>query len=66
MAIGYYHYNFGDGWAAGIHVKKVDSRKALKAKKESVGFSGYDWMVDSILDYGEILSTRDRKERSLL
>lgn len=51
---GYYRYDFGDGWAAGITVKEVDNMEARKLKKTSEGFSGYDWMVTSILDHGVI------------
>lgn len=53
---GYFHYNFGDGWAAGIDVKEVDSGEARSIRKKTKGFCGYDWMVDSIRLYGEIRS----------
>ena len=46
---GYFHYNFGDGWSAGVNVKKVDSREAERLRKKSDGFCGYDWMVTSIV-----------------
>lgn len=51
---GYFHYNFGDGWAAGIHVKEITAAEAFTFRKESDGFCGYEWMVDSIIAYGEI------------
>ena len=51
---GYFYYNFGDGWGAGISVEKVDAKKAQQIRKKSVGFCGYDWMVDDIKLYGEI------------
>jgi hypothetical protein len=51
---GYYHYNFGDGWSAGVTVKKVEGPEVRKIKKNSRGFCGYDWMVDSILENGTI------------
>jgi hypothetical protein len=61
---GYYHYDFGDGWAAGIDVRKVDSKEAAKLRKKSVGFDGYDWMIDSIIDNGKIVSGQeDDKEK---
>lgn len=59
---GYYHYNFGDGWSAGIYVEEVDSRQAAKLRKLSVGFCGYDWMVESILKYGKILNSLQQKQ----
>ena len=50
----YFHYNFGDGWAAGVTVKKVTSQEARIIRKNSKGFCGYDWMIDSIRDHGDI------------
>lgn len=52
---GYYHYNFGDGWSAGVSVRRVDSRESAKIRRRSRGFCGYDWMIDSILKHGTIL-----------
>ena len=46
---GYFHYSFGDGWSAGVTVKKVDSRDRERLRKKSAGFCGYDWMVQSII-----------------
>lgn len=46
---GYFHYSFGDGWSAGVTVKEVDSREALRLRSKSAGFCGYDWMIDSII-----------------
>ena len=51
---GYYRYNFSDGWSAGVNVDKVDSRQAAELRKESDGFCGYEWMVRSICEHGEI------------
>ena len=52
---GYYHYNFGDGWSAGVSVKEIPDRKtAAKLRKISAGFCGYDWMVRSIMRDGYI------------
>ena len=54
---GSYYYNFGDGWGADVSVKSADSKEAAKAKKKSVGFCGYEWMIDSIMQYNKILNT---------
>ena len=54
-------YRWDDGWCAMVTVRKVESEEAVKLRRKSVGFCGYDWMIDSILDYGEILT---RKEQS--
>ena len=50
-----FYYNFGDGWCANISVEKVTSAEAKKIMKKSVGFYGYDWMIDSLIKNGEIL-----------
>jgi hypothetical protein len=56
---GYYHYSWSDGWGAGIRVSEVDSAQARKLRKESQGFAGYNWMVDSIMQYGKILADHE-------
>ena len=58
-----HYYNFGDGWGANIKIQQVDTREANKRRKSSCGFYGYDWMVDSIMIYGEILNSKQIKER---
>lgn len=50
-----YGYDFGDGWRASVSAKLVTPAEARKLRRESAGFAGYDWMVDSIIDHGEIL-----------
>lgn len=59
---GYYVYCWSDGWRAGIAVAEVDSRKAAQLRKKSAGFCGYDWMVDTIIDYGQPMATHEVKE----
>jgi len=61
---GYYHYNFGDGWGAGITIKEIDAYKSRRIKRISKGFCGYEWMVDSIIRYGIILNSSQRKKLS--
>lgn len=46
-----FYYNFGDGWGASVIVTQ-DSRNRKKTK----GFRNYDWMVDELVEYGEIKS----------
>jgi hypothetical protein len=58
-----YYYNFGDGWGANVSVREVKAGEAAKLRRKSVGFCGYEWMIDSILQYGEILNSRQREER---
>ena len=58
--VGYYTYNWSDGWCAGITVREVDKLTAAQLRKKSSGFCGYEWMIDSIMQYGEIRTpTRD-------
>lgn len=49
-----FYYNFGDGWAANVEVKRVNNNEAIKMKNRSKGFCGYNWMVSSIINHGEI------------
>ena len=57
---GYYRYDFGDGWAAGISVKAVTPREAGQLRRKSQGFCGYDWMVESIMQDGCIIPPSER------
>lgn len=57
-----FYYNFGDGWGMNISVKEVDSKEAAKTRRKSVGFCGYEWAIESIVQYGEILNELQRKE----
>lgn len=49
-------YRWSDGWVASIKVEKITSIEATKMKKRSAGFCGYDWMVNSIIDHGQIIT----------
>lgn len=51
---GSFHYDFGDGWCARINVREVSGRALTVLRRRSQGFCGYEWMVSSILEYGEI------------
>ncbi len=50
----YFLYRWDDGWTARIDCKKVTAKESNKLVKNSSGFCGYDWMIDSILKNGEI------------
>ena len=54
-----YDYRWDDGWCACVSVRKVLSREAEKLCKKSVGFCGYDWMIDSIIKRGCIITERE-------
>jgi hypothetical protein len=49
-----YYYSFGDGWGASVSVREVTASEAAKIRRKSAGFCGYEWMIESILYYGEI------------
>lgn len=51
---GYFLYRWKDGWSASVTVEHIDAAEARKRRKISQGFCSYDWMVDSIIEYGEI------------
>lgn len=57
-----WYYDFGDGWGASVSVDMVSAREKNKRERISMGFSGYDWMIDEILQYGRILSRGERQE----
>ena len=59
-----YYYDFGDGWGANIRIEQVYAKEANKRRKISAGFRGYEWMIDSIIKFDEILSSKQIKERS--
>ena len=47
--IGDYSYSFGDGWRANVEIRESKPRERVTNK-----FCGYDWMLNSILEHGEI------------
>lgn len=51
-----YCYNFGDGWSANVSVFTVDSKERRRLQQKSKGFCDYDWMIDSIIKNGKIIS----------
>lgn len=57
-----WYYNFGDGWGANVKMQIITALEAKQRRKNSKGFSGYDWMVDSIMRYGKILTESQREE----
>jgi hypothetical protein len=57
-----YDYRWDDGWCACVSVRKVLAREAEKLRKKTVGFCGYDWMIDSIIAAGKIEVRRRPQE----
>lgn len=60
--IGYYRYSWSDGWGAAVEARKVNAAEARKMRKDSKGFCGYDWMIDSIVRHGKILDSTAQAE----
>lgn len=55
-----YYYRWEDGWGASVSVAEVSPDDARRLRKKSSGFCGYNWMIDSILQYGKIYATHER------
>lgn len=58
-----WHYSWGDGWGANVKAEIIDAAEAKKRRKLSAGFCGYNWMIDSVKYYGEILNSAEQKRR---
>ena len=56
-----FFHHWDDGWTACVSVDKMDYREANKLMRKSAGFCGYDWMIESIIRYGEIRYKKDWK-----
>lgn len=56
-----FYYRWDDGWTACVSVRKVDCREEQKIMRKSSGFCGYDWMIDSIINYGKILTKSEQE-----
>jgi hypothetical protein len=57
-----WYYSWNDGWGASISAEVISAAEAKKRRKLSAGFCGYEWMVQSIISYGEISTATERKE----
>lgn len=51
-----FYFRWSDGWGANVQMQVVDPPEARKRLKQSAGFCGYEWMIDSILKHGKILA----------
>ena len=59
------YYDFEDGWGAYVNVRECTTQEKTMYRKKSMGFCGYDWMIDDIEKYGRILTREERiTERS--
>ena len=49
----FFRHRWNDGWEALVEVRTVDAREARQIRRKT-DFCGYDWMIDSIIEHGEI------------
>ena len=64
---GTYSYTFEEGNTAQIEVREsTDNKEPDIIRKKSNGFFGCDWMIDEIIQFGEIRSREERREATPL
>ena len=56
-----FYYGWDDGWTACVSVTQMPAAQARKIERKSKGFCGYDWMIKSIIECGEILTDKERR-----
>ena len=61
-----FYYRWDDGWTACVSVTQMPAAEARKIERRSKGFCGYDWMIDSIIECGQILTRAERDERKAM
>jgi len=54
-----FFYDFGDGWVANVIV-------TINRTCKSNGFRGYNWMINEIIEYGEIKNVHERRLKNKL
>lgn len=57
-----YSYSWTDGWCARVTVRQVNFADARRLRRESKGFCGYSWMVDSIESDQKIRTETERND----
>lgn len=61
-----YYYDFGDGWGASISCSEISAAERQSYRRRSMGFCGYEWMVNEIEAYGRIKSLDERRAETAL
>lgn len=64
LSKGSFYYRWSDGWGASVRVQEITPQDARRVRKQSEGFCGYDWMVDSIERFGKIYADHEIPEES--
>ena len=44
-----FFYRWEDGWSACVSCRVIDTKESARLRRKNRGFSGYDWMVRSII-----------------
>jgi hypothetical protein len=57
--VGAHGYGWNDGWRANVEVRIVDAAESRRLNKNTQGFCGYDWMINSIIEIGHIKASSD-------
>lgn len=52
---GSFFFRWSDGWSCSVDVVKPTPAEARAMAKKTRGFCGYEWMINSIVLYGQIL-----------
>lgn len=60
--VGSWWYTWSDGWSACVTGEVIDGKESAKRKRMKTKFCGYDWMVNSIIYYGKIMTDTEIKE----
>lgn len=53
-----FYYRWDDGWCACVDMQKMPARETRRLKQKSIGFAGYDWMLDSLIKDGYIHTSK--------
>ena len=59
-----FSYSWPDRWRASVEVKQIAGAALRQVKKQSSGFGGYDWMINSILLRGKIMADHEIDEEA--
>ena len=51
----YYSYHWDDGWTVRVTINKVNGNESRRLNRKSLGFYGYDWMINSIIKHNKII-----------
>lgn len=59
-----FYYNWPDGWGACVTLTQISAADYKRLERQSNGFMGYDWMIDSIIMYGDIIAPSKQRNNA--